>query len=425
MELNQIDIRENYFNDIHQMKPNWWMHWGMFSILLILIIFLILSLVVNYPDVIKSDFRIKTNNPSVTVPILNNAQIEDVLINNHEKVEKDSYMIVLKNNSNHNDVLFLKNKIRKLELDDKSLIDFFENSIKYDLQLEDSIEKEWISLSNELLEYYKVKKINSLQNQISYLKEELSKQLKLNKAYKDLVKTDRKQILLLNESYYADSILFSKKVISKLNFSKRKEAFLSNTKALKQNSIIVQKTNLAILKIENSIKELYSNEKAQVLQQKLNIKIAINRLSTSIKKWENDFVLISPICGEISFIQDIKKGSFYEGNIIVIIPETKSYYATINIPRAGSGKVKIGQSVILKLNDYPYKEYGIVTGKLIDKSSVAGEEFYLGKVEIIESVKGISHNGIIFEENMMGIGNIITKERSVFDRVFSAFSYHQ
>ena len=108
---------------------------------------------------------------------------------------------------------------------------------------------------------------------------------------------------------------------------------------------------------------------------------------------------------------------------MIITPEDKNYYASIQIPFAGAGKVEKEQRTVLKLNDYPYREYGIIEGQLDELSAIAGESFYLGKV-ILEKNKISSYGKkITLRESMTGICEIITKDRSILERLFEKITY--
>jgi len=423
MEIKQVDFREEYYNEIHDMKPKWWMRWGILSVFIILFIILSLGYIVKYPDVIRSEFRLTTNKPSVTLPLGKGSQIEKIFVKDKDSVIPNMPLLIIKNNSNYNDVFLLKKTINNFSFEKDSIIQFFDRFLNLDLQLGDVIENDWIAFSAELLDYYKIVKLDSYQSQVGFLKNELTRQYELKKQYTQLKNTDVQQRLLLDKKIKTDSILFSKGVISKMELNRNKRNFYSNSKILQQNNLALKRINLDITRLENSIKDYGNNEKENLLKQKLVIRKTLNRLKSSIYSWERNFTLISPIKGEVAFIQDLKKDAFYEGNVIVITPNKKDFYATLKIPFTGAGKVKEGQRVILKLNDYPYREFGILEGVLISFSAVAAENYYLGKVKIHKNKISSYGISIKVKENMSGNSEIITNNRSLLGRLFEKIIY--
>jgi len=399
------------------------MRWGILSVFIVLSIILVLSYIVKYPDIIASEFRLTTNKPSVRLPLSKGSQIDKILINNNDFVKSDSHILTIKNNSNYEDVVFLKKRIEQFVFQKDSIIKFFEHSINYNLQLGDIIENDWISLSGELLEFYKIEKLGSYKSKIYFLRNELKKQYQLKKQYSQLSNTDSQQELLLNKKIETDSILFSKGIISKIEYNSNKRDYYNNSKILQQNNLTIKRINLDIVRLENAIKNFDNNEGEELLKQNLGIRKSLNRLKSSIESWERNYTLTSPITGKVTFIQNLKEQAFYEGNAVVITPTDKDFYASIRIPFMGAGKVEEGQRVVLKLNDYPYREYGILDGILKDFSPVAGENFYLGKVEINKNNMSSYGKKIKIKENMSGIGEIITNDRSLLGRVFERILY--
>jgi multidrug efflux pump subunit AcrA (membrane-fusion protein) len=257
MEIKQVDIREKYYNDIHNMKPKWWMRWGFLSVFVVLFITLSLGYIVKYPDVIRSEFRLTTNKPSVTLPLGVGAQIEHIFVKDKDSVTPNTTLLIIKNNSNYRDVFLLKKAINNFSFEKDSIIQFFDHFLNYDLQLGDVIENDWITFSSELLDYYKIVKLDSYQSQVDFLKNELRRQYQLKRQYIQLKNTDGQQKLLLDKKIKTDSILFSKGVISKMELNTNKRSFFSNSKILQQNNLALKRINLDITRLENSIKKTY------------------------------------------------------------------------------------------------------------------------------------------------------------------------
>lgn len=101
--------------------------------------------------------------------------------------------------------------------------------------------------------------------------------------------------------------------------------------------------------------------------------------------------------------------------------EENSYNGKIILPRRGAGKVKAGQKVNLKFEEYPYMEYGFVQVRLSNISMVPYEDSNLGKVYILEvelpdSLITQYKKLIPYQSEMTGIAKIITEDITVFDR---------
>lgn len=424
MELQNSDIREEFYTHIHDMKPKWWMRWGILIVFIVIVIIFIFGYVIKYPDVISSEVKLTTNEPSITLPIAKGAQIETVLIKNNSAVSLNENLVVLKSNANYKDVLLLDDELKKIPLENNEyVINFFDEFLSKNLQLGNIIENDWIAFSNELLTLYKIKRLDSYQSQINFLEEELKKQNQLKLLYKGLTVNDEKQKKLIVAKLRTDSILFSKNVTSQIEYNTYQQNYYSKKSDLEQNRLALSRTDLEITRLQNSIKNFKNNEKEGLLTQQLNIRKSLNKLRSSIATWKENFMLISPINGKASFIQNLEDKKFMDGNAIIITPKGNSFYGLVSIPIVGAGKLRIGQKVIIKLNDYPYREFGILTGRLEELYPVANEKTYIGKVKFLDSNYSNYNKKITIKENMIGIAEIITNDRNLLERIFEKFLY--
>src|SRR5690606_872258 len=87
-----------------------------------------------------------------------------------------------------------------------------------------------------------------------------------------------------------------------------------------------------------------------------NVIQSFNQLKKAIKDWEHLYVLKSNINGNVSFLnywntnQTVNQGDL----VFTIIPsENSSFIAKLKTAAHNSGKIKVGQKVYIKLENYP------------------------------------------------------------------------
>ena len=66
--------------------------------------------------------------------------------------------------------------------------------------------------------------------------------------------------------------------------------------------------------------------------------------------------------------------------ICFINPINTLYYASIVVPQANFGKIKVGEKIILKLQAYPFQEFGSIIGRLDFIAKIATGSGYVGRV---------------------------------------------
>lgn len=423
MDIGNFDFREEYYEDIHDMKPRWWMRWGALSAFIILIMIFFMGYLIEYPDVISSKIRFTTDKSSFVLPLEKGSQVEKILVQDNTSVMAGEFLLVLKDDSNFEDILMLNDKLNNFKFEQEYMVAFFNEFLKIDLQLGEYVGNSWMSFTSELLEYYKVIELKSYETQIKYIEDELVTQYELREQYIKLIKTDNEQKELLTRQFEVDSILYDDKIISQFEYRNISSNYLNEMKNLQQTILTLNRTDLEITKSVNTIKRLKCVQHEVLLEERLRIRKAFNKLRSSILNWERRYLLRSPINGMVSFLVNLKEESFYEGDIIVVTPDDNSFYATAEIPLIGAGKIQVGQRVILKLDDYPYREYGVLNGELSSFSLVSGENYYLGKIEIISRISTSHGKEVFVKENMRGVGEIVTNARNLLERIFGRLLY--
>lgn len=96
----------------------------------------------------------------------------------------------------------------------------------------------------------------------------------------------------------------------------------------------------------------------------------------------------------------------------------------ISLPSSGIGKVKEGQMVNIKLNGYPYMEYGILKAKINTISLVPDEEdLYTLEVRLTNGLNTTTGKTIEFKGELSGIAEVITEDKSIGSRIISPLRY--
>lgn len=135
---------------------------------------------------------------------------------------------------------------------------------------------------------------------------------------------------------------------------------------------------------------------------------------------EKSTVLVAPYGGRVAFVGIAQKGYFLKANqeVFRIIPENELFFGTIKVSQNQINKIKEGQSVLVKLDNYPVEEYGVIKGKI---SYVADEPSNDGFFAIQVAFKKSDDlkNPIRLKAWMIGSAEIITKDVSLSRRFYN------
>jgi hypothetical protein len=207
-------------------------------------------------------------------------------------------------------------------------------------------------------------------------------------------------------------------------FEDKKREYLS----AKRNYESVKITNINNKLTINNLEKNKLQLQMQAYQQNKNFEQSLNQsiqtLQSQIEIWQQTFLLKAPISGNISLFsywsinQNLKQGD----EVLSIVPSQKQeMIAKLFLPVINSGKLKIGQTVNIKLNNYLYQEYGMLKGSVKSISVMPKNESFAIEVALPNKLTTTYKKNLDYKEEMEGVADIITEDLSLFDRVFYQF----
>ncbi|MDR3287369.1 MAG: HlyD family secretion protein, partial [Prevotellaceae bacterium] len=144
------------------------------------------------------------------------------------------------------------------------------------------------------------------------------------------------------------------------------------------------------------------------------------QLITQIEQWKYQYLIETPIDGKITFInywsnnQRVQTG---ERLASVIPSDSMQIIGRLYIPSAGFGKVEKGQTVNVRLNGYPYMEFGMLKGYIKNISAVPdAEKGYIAEVVFPDGLFTTYKKKLNLIQQMDGKGEIITKDMRLIEQ---------
>lgn len=150
---------------------------------------------------------------------------------------------------------------------------------------------------------------------------------------------------------------------------------------------------------------------------------AVAQLSTAINEWEMAYLPISPIKGEIAFMQLWKVNQYVSTGetMFVIVPDGNfTPVGKALLPMRGSGKAKLGQRAIVRLNGFPEQEYGFLEGKVASISPVPDENGnFVLEITFPNHLLTNTNKQLPVMKIMTGKVEIVIEEHNVLERLLN------
>jgi hypothetical protein len=188
-----------------------------------------------------------------------------------------------------------------------------------------------------------------------------------------------------------------------------------------QNSYdVFQKNYIAYL----HLMKLSPMDSQQRSKLRLELKLSFNNLREAIGEWESKHVLQSPLAGTVAFTrfwnnnQNVTAGD----KVFIVRPEeTGEWLGQLILPARSSAKVKIGQRVRVKLEGYPFMEFGLLWGKIGSRLSLPFEKNCMLEIYFPWGLKTSQGKTLALNHGMQGKAEIITENKRLLERLFTPF----
>ena len=421
-KTDNLNLRSEEVQEILSNPPIWIVRWGITLIFAFTCILLTLSFIIKYPDFVTAKVIITTKEPTQRVIAHNQGQLQQLFIKNKDQVYKNQKLAIIENTASYEDVYLLKKILDTIQFDKNDLS--FPPVITSNLQLGD-IEATYANFTKSYIDYFLLKDLDPYTNQLkgnklslTEIKAQLVNQINQKKLLEqefDLKKTDF-------ERYQK---LFNRGVVSQQEYESKSLEYIQMQKNISSMAISISQMRETIGSANQSLKKTNINAQSDNIKLLTNLIQAFNTLKKSIQDWEYKYVLNSSIDGIVSFQQFWGVNQFVNSGDIIftILPDnTDDLVGKLVLPSQNSGKVTLDQKVLIKLDNYPYQQFGMLIGKVQSISiSPDNNDNYFVYISLPNAITTSYNRKLIFKQELIGNAEIITEDLSVAERLFYKF----
>ena len=424
MEENKIntsfELRSEEVQEILTRVPHWLIRWGSVVVFSIIVILLLVTWIVKYPDIVTSEIVITTNTPPQKLIAKTSGKIETILVNDKTTISKNTPLAVIENTANYKDVFLLKSITDTINIE-KSNFPFekLQSAQLGDIESNFAVfQKEYSADElNRKLQPYKVDGTAHSMEAI-----QLRERLNLLESQKSINQNELELNRLDLERYQT---LFNKGIIASQELEKHKLSYLATEKGYKNLLSSISSLKSSLNELNRASQTTKINENKENVNLERNVIQAFYQLKKSIKDWELNYVFRSAIDGKVSFLQIWTENQTITSgdNVFAIIPNNENgFIGKAKAKAQNSGKIKIGQLVNIRLENYPDREFGVVKGTIKAISLTPDKD---GNLLIDVSLpKGLITSykkQIAFRQEMSGTADIVTKDARLIERFLYQF----
>lgn len=419
-KLEDIKLRSEDVQEILTRMPSWTIRWGITVIFGILLILLLISWMIKYPDTIQGEIMVTSQSPPIRLVNKTAGTLESVLVKDGDLVEKGDALARFENSINQEDIDRALSFIERLEksLNNNGEIPNFPEGLSFGEH-----QVSWNELKRNYYQFQFLNGSDIIRQRSSFIQNEISLlQSSINISNKQVSLTE-KQLARQKQNYEASKKLAAAGTISKTQLNSDEEIY-ENTQIQLQNlseDQIQKRIRVNQLKKEREELKFDSNQDAEDLHIALTNNV--RTIKSQIGQRSMFYIIRSPVSGEVTIPELIVESQYYDvgSQLFVVTHGSDNYIATMTVPKQGAGKIKLGQSVRIALTDYPEDEFGSVSGKVTSVAKVSGKDGYRVNIRLPEGLKTTYSSSIQGLPEMSGQGSIITEDLRLIQRIFDQF----
>ena len=416
-----LEARSEEVEEIMSFIPNRVIRWGLTVISAVFATLLIGSYCYKSPEIIRAPMILTTKNPPISLISKSTGKIDKLFAVDGQTVVEKGNIALINNPTDFSHYLILKKELagcfRIANWDDQVFA--FDLSDQLTLgELQQSYGP-FLKTRNNFKHYLTQ---NFLPQKIGLINKQIAKQ---EEYYQTLIRQreiQQNDLTLSEKSFIRDSFLYQKRTTSEAEYDKSRQLFLSKKSAFIGFEAVLRGTESSILQMQSSLVELQMQHERELSEFRLSLDEWKQNLENAIHQWEEKYLVASPVKGKLTFTsiwsvnQEVKTGEL----IATVIPiEESAIIAKAVIPPSGFGKVEVGQRVNLKLNGFPYMEFGMLKGNIKSISLVPEAKGYIAEIELSGGMTSSYRENLKFIRQMDGTAEIITKEMRLITRLIN------
>lgn len=432
MEKGKRNEHSEPVQEIMGTIPSWTIRWGITVISAVFALIVIGCCIIKYPQTITSTISIISTNPPAQLESRYSGIIDTIAVVNGQTVQQGDLIALLRTPAEYEDILAAKSFVEQAR--DASPSEICDNKL-FDTSLAlGSLQDKWTELSSLSREYVQYNNLDQIGKRRSLISDQIQK----NKEYYDVLLQQRvlieRDTKLQQLSMQRDSVLWDEGLSAQAEYEASQQTYISKLNNLASFDANLKSTMLNSLTLEQSLNELEIQRQAEENAFNLRFIRTLSELQAQMANWLETYAVTAPFDGTVSLLDFWGPGQHVNvGDILAsVVPDMEmTVEGRIKVSSVGFGRIEKGQTVNVRLNGFPYIEFGILKGVISKISQVPektpdGSVAYNVEVAFPHGLISTYHITFPFIHDMDGEAEVITQDQRLIahfiEPIISLFS---
>ena len=419
--LDEIELRSEGVQDILTRPPHWMIRWGNTLIFIILLLILLMSYIIKYPEFVPSQVVISTQNPPEKLESRINSKREALFVKDHQVVTKGQQLLILQSTARYQDVLKLRDIVNNL---DNRQLENFPLGETSGFKLGE-VQGDYNAFAKALTDEQLYTRLQPYAPDNIAAEQSLSESRNRIQALQQQKRLEQAKYELSKKEFERSQQLYNQGVISASELDQERIKLLQAGQSVENVNMSISQLQEGIYGIQKTRSGVSINaQKDKVNFSSQTIQL-FEQLRKSLNSWEQNYLFTSSADGTVSFQQYLGEHQFVKSGevLITVMPkERETLIGRLTVTSTNSGKVKPGQKVLIKLDNYQFQEFGIVEGRVRNMSSVPDKDGnYYVDVSLPKGLITSYNKKLSFDKELKGNAEIVTQDLRLIERFFYQF----
>jgi len=419
-------------SDIVERMPITFGRWVAIAVIIFSLFLLIFGWIIKYPDSVVGQIQINSDYAPIKLVANSSGKIKLLQYKAQDHIEEGAYIAVIQNSAVTESVRLIDSLLNNFD-PNQHLLSEYKEYFPDKVSLGD-LNMDYYSFLSAFKNQYDYLIANIYDIQIKTIEDDIKWKKQLLKNTNEMLSTNKERLNISEKWHEKDVLLTDNKIMAEYELDNSKNSLLSTKYNLQALNKEISSVEMQISNSRNELQRLMVEKNEKEKQLLMTLLSSYYGLRDKIKQWEQKFVLVAPFDGKVEFLKFLYEDQFIQAGeeIFSIVPQENIIEGQMHLPSVGAGKVQIGNRVIIKLDNYPYLEFGSINGSVKSislttqqyKSEQTTLNTYLVTVELPHGLITNYGDTLNFKHELTGIGNIVVRDRRLIERMFDNLRYN-
>ena len=398
--------------------PHWLLRSGTTVFASVLAVLLTLSAIIKYPDTITARITVTGTQPVVEVVARQSGHLESLRVKEGQSVSKGEIMAIIQSPSNPATVIAIAEKLALISPGNSTDAVIFNVAFRP----EEGLGTLQAPYADFLSSYQKLRDLlmdDYAEKTGALLKQQLASKATQIESLRQQTDMSRRELELGRDKFARLKALHESQSVSTSQLQDQEMQLLQQMKVNTTADRTLTDAQIESSKLEKELRDLEHLRTETLRTAREQLRAGVNKLAGEISVWAAGHILRAPSDGVVAFYDFWSDQQYVTAGreVFLIIPENTRLLGRMSVSQGGAGKIKPGQPVRMRLDDFPYKEFGIVSGQVQSVSMVARQGANLVLVDISYPLTTSFQKQLQFKQDMTGEGRVVTEDIRLLGRV--------